>query len=80
MELSNDLSHAKVFYSCLGNAEARTRSQETLDHSGRFIYGLLKKRLRLKMIPVLDFRYDPSIEGAITLTEKLESLKQPPAA
>ena len=48
VELSSDLAHAKVFYSCLGTPEERTRSDEALEHSVRFIHGLLKKRLRLK--------------------------------
>ena len=70
VELSKDLRHAKVFYSCLGDAAERVSSQDTLDRSTRFIYGLLKKRFRLKAIPELVFRYDASIEGLIrTMSE-----------
>jgi ribosome-binding factor A len=76
VELSNDASHAKVFFSCLGGAEERERSQETLDHSAPFIRGLIKKRFRLKVIPELVFRYDASIEQAIRLGETLDQLKR----
>ena len=65
VELSKDLRHAKVLYSCLGDAAERARSQDALDRSARFIYGLLKKRFHLKAIPELAFRYDASIEGLI---------------
>ena len=80
VQLSKDLSHAKVLFSCLGDAQERQRSQEALDHSSGFIRGLIKKRFRLKIIPVLQFQYDESIEGSIALTETLEQLKQPPAS
>ncbi|MBI2104523.1 MAG: 30S ribosome-binding factor RbfA [Candidatus Omnitrophica bacterium] len=78
IELSNDLRHAKVLFSCLGGAEERASSQDALDHAARFIHGLLKKRFRLKIIPELAFRYDASIEGSVALSETFEKLKQPP--
>ena len=78
VELSRDLSHAKVLFSCLGEGEERTRCQEALDHSTGFIYGLIKKRLRLKMTPNLLFRYDESIAGSIALADTLEQLKDRP--
>ncbi len=79
VELSKDLSHAKVFYSCLGSAEDRARSDEALRHSARFMHGLIKKRFRLKVIPEFTFRYDESIEHSIALSETFDRLKQPPA-
>jgi ribosome-binding factor A len=77
MELSKDLRHAKVQYSCLGGPAERASSQEALDHSARFIYGLLKKRFRLKAIPELQFRYDMSIERSIELSNTLDQLRAP---
>ena len=79
VELSKDLSHAKVFFSCLGGEEERQRSQDALDHGVRFIHGLIKKRFRLKVIPMLAFRYDESIAGSIALSDTLERLKHPPS-
>ena len=77
MEVSRDLRHAKVLFSCLGGETERRSSQEALDHSAKFIHGLLKRRFRLKIIPELQFRYDASIEGSITLSETLDKLKSP---
>ena len=76
VELSKDVRYAKVFYSCLGKPEERERSQEALNHSSGYIHGLLKKRFRLKVIPDLTFRYDPSIEGSIELLEVFERMKR----
>lgn len=75
IELSNDLSHAKVGYSCLGGDVERARSQEALDCSASFVRGLVKKRLQLKIIPEIAFRYDESIAQAIELGRKLDELK-----
>ena len=78
VELSSDLSHAKVFFSCLGDEEAVRRSHEALDHSAKFVRGLIKKRFRLKIIPEIVFRYDYAIEGSIRMQETLEQLRIPP--
>ncbi len=78
VELSNDLSHAKVSFSCLGGLEERARSQDALDRATGFIRGLVKKRLRLKIIPEVVFRYDETIAQAIDLATKLDQLKQTP--
>ncbi|HEX9779813.1 MAG TPA: 30S ribosome-binding factor RbfA [bacterium] len=78
VKLSNDLSHAKVSYSCLGGEEDRARSQAALDDSAPFIRGLIKKRLTLKIIPALVFLYDPSIEASIAMSDTLERLHETP--
>ena len=78
VQLSKDGSHAKVFYSCLGGSEERARSQEALDRSSRFLYGLLKKRFRLMVIPALSFQYDESIEGSIEISAMLDRINQRP--
>ena len=75
VELSSDLSHAKVGFSCLGGEAERLRSQETLDRAQGFIRSLIKKRLCLKIIPAIVFQYDRTIEQAIDLSAKLDQLK-----
>ena len=78
VELSKDLSHAKVWFSCLGDDAARASSQDALDHSVGFMHSLIKKRFRLKIIPTLVFRYDESIAGSIVISETLNQLRQTP--
>ncbi len=75
VELSGDLSHAKVAFSCLGDEQERLRSQEALDRASGFIRSLMKKRLRLKVIPEIVFRFDETIAQAIDLSAKLDQLK-----
>ena len=78
LELSKDLRHAKVFFSCLGSEEDRVRCQEALERSAGFMHGLIKKRFSLKVIPQLAFQYDESIAESIELSEKLDALRRSP--
>ena len=75
--LSNDLSYAKVGFSCLGDPDACSRTQDALDHAVGFIRSLVKKRFRLKIIPTIVFQYDDSVAQAIALSETFDRLNAP---
>lgn len=76
VELSKDLSQARVSFSCLGGEAQRQRSQEALDHSVGFIHSVVKKRFRLRVIPTITFRYDASIQDSIAMADVLDHLKE----
>lgn len=78
VELSKDVRHARVLFSCLGGEEERGKSQQALDRAAYFIHGLIKKRFRIKVIPVLTFHYDPSIEGSIQLSDMFDRINEEP--
>ena len=78
--LSKDLSHAKVGFSCLGDERAREQAQASLDRASGYVRSLVKKRLRLKIIPEIVFRFDESVAHSIALSAKLDELKEPPQA
>lgn len=77
VDLSKDLRHAKVFFSCLGSEEERRLSQEALDHSAAYVRSLVKKRFRLKIIPQLTFCFDHGIERSIDMGKRLDRLATP---
>ena len=76
VQLSKDLSQAKVSFSCFGSDEERQSSQTALEKASGFIHGLIRKRLRLKIIPTIIFVYDPSVQGTIAMDEMLDNLKR----
>jgi len=80
VELSSDLTHAKVAFSCLGGPQERARSQEALDRATGFIRSLVKKRIRLKIIPAIQFRYDETIAQSVELAAKLDQLRPRPSS
>ena len=71
VELTADLRHAKVFFSCVGDAVARERSLNGLRSAAGFIRSQVTRRLQLRCAPELTFVFDPSIEMAGRLASLL---------
>jgi ribosome-binding factor A len=68
VDLSRDLSHAKVYYSVLGGASDPALVQEILDGAAPALRGPLGRALRLRHSPVLRFVADEQIERGAELT------------
>ena len=65
VEVSTDLTHAKVFISVLGDDATATASIQVLNNAAGFLRRKLGARMRLRMVPRLRFLYDRSLaEGA----------------
>ena len=73
---SPDLKHAKVFVSCIGNDEKKKEILSALVAASGFLHNELTKRLRLRHIPVLDFRWDYSIEQGARILELIDKVTQ----
>jgi ribosome-binding factor A len=72
VELSDDLRHGKVFFSCIGDEAVRQRSLSGLRSAAGFIRGQLTRRLKLRYAPDLAFVFDPTLEGAERLAHVLK--------
>ena len=73
VEVTNDLSIAKVYVSFLNNPQKR---MEALQHSKGFIRTLLAKRLTVRKCPELQFVIDTSIEYGNKIESIIEELNQ----
>ena len=62
VELTNDLSHAKIFLTVLGSDKEVENTFKALEKATGFIKSELGSRMRLRIIPDLTFEYDESIE------------------
>ncbi len=62
VEVTNDLSQAKVYLSVLGNKEKKEDTLIALDKASGFIRSELGRRIRLRHTPELIFKFDHSIE------------------
>ena len=62
VDTSADLKNAKVYVSCLCGDEEKQELLNTLSTAAGFFHNELMKRLRLHHTPVLEFRWDDSIE------------------
>ncbi|MGB5440818.1 MAG: 30S ribosome-binding factor RbfA [Gammaproteobacteria bacterium] len=67
VQVSRDLSHAKVHVSVLGNAEQTRNSLEVLNHAAGFLRHNLGKLMHIRVIPALRFYHDRSLEEGARL-------------
>jgi ribosome-binding factor A len=72
VEVSPDLSHAKVFVTHLGGAEQAAAVVVALQHSAGFLRSELSHRLDLYSVPQLHFAYDDSIESGLRLSKLID--------
>ena len=71
VELSDDLSSARIFYSVYGSAADKTRTAHMLDDASGFIRKQLGRVLRTRHIPALRWFYDDSIEYAARMNKTI---------
>ena len=62
VQVTSDLQSARVYYTTLGDAQARKQTSRALGRATPFLRRHLGSRLRLRRIPELQFFYDENIE------------------
>ena len=61
VKVSPDLQMARVYYTTLGDDEARRQTAKALDRATGFFRRHLGERLRLRRVPELQFQFDESV-------------------
>ena len=75
VDVTNDLSLAKVYYSVLGEESARKETAAGLKSAYPYIRGEVARRLQFKIAPELRFLYDASLDRAERLDQLLADAK-----
>ena len=75
VDTTRDLQESKVYYSLL-TEETLAKAKETLARMGGFIRGKLGKRIRLKVLPQLNFMPDESMKHSVDIYKKIEELNE----
>ncbi len=75
IQLSNDLKHAKIFYSFIGGGEDIKQVQAGLDSATGFIKREVGQRIELKYIPDVVFKFDPTLKKAQYMEELFERVR-----
>jgi len=71
---SPDLKYAKVFVSCIDGNQEKQEILAVLTSASGFFRNELAKRLRLRHIPELNFKWDDSIERGAHLSELIDAV------
>jgi ribosome-binding factor A len=62
VKVTPDLQQARVYYTTMGDENARRESRRALERARPFLRRQLGRRLRLRRVPDLQFFFDDSIE------------------
>jgi ribosome-binding factor A len=77
VEVSRDLSHARVFVTSLAGAQAMEESLGALRHAAGFLRSRLAHTLSSRTVPELQFVYDESVERGVRLSRLIDEANQP---
>jgi len=80
VEVSGDLSSAKIWLSSLDGVEKRAEIVKVLTHAVPYLRRELAPRLGLREVPELRFAYDESIERGVRLSRLIDEAVNPPPA
>ena len=80
VELARDQSHAKVFFTILGPADAIADAREGLTRAAGFLRSELAHRLTTRKVPELHFNFDESVERGMRLSQLIDQALKPGGA
>ena len=72
VEVSPDGEHAKVFFTVLGEAERVKEATRGLQHAAGYLRSQLAHRMEVRVVPHLQFKYDPSVERGARLSQLID--------
>jgi ribosome-binding factor A len=75
VKVSADLQNARVYYTVLGNGQARKDAARALRRATPFLRRQIAARLRLRRVPELSFEYDESVERGERIERLLDEIR-----
>ena len=75
VELTSDLSLAKIRYSVLGDESDRSKTEHMLRDATGFVRRQLGRVLETRTIPRLEWEYDPSIAEAARISRLIDEAR-----
>ncbi len=75
VDVTHDLHHARIFFTVMGDDQARNDSQKGLTSAIPFFRRELAKVLRLRLVPELTFQYDTSLDYGNRIESILRDIK-----
>ncbi len=73
VEVSRDLSHAKVYISTLGEQEEMDASLKVLEGAAGYLRHLLGQTLKMRHVPQLHFKQDHSLQRGARLSALIDA-------
>lgn len=73
VDVSSDLRHARIFVA-MRDVDNRDSMMKALQKAGPYLRTMLSKQTALRVVPVLHFYFDESIDRAVKLTNLIDRL------
>jgi ribosome-binding factor A len=73
VEVTQDQAHARVFFTVLGDPERIAGATEGLKHAAGFLRSELAQRMKLRIVPQLQFKHDESVERGMRLSQLIDA-------
>ena len=73
VEVSPDQSHARIFFTALGEPARIAEATKGLQHAAGFLRSELAHRMKLRSMPQLSFHYDESVERGMHLSQLIDA-------
>ncbi len=77
-QVSPDLHYVRLYYTVLGEEDARKQTQKGFESAAPFIRREIGQRLRLRVTPELRFLYDEEVERDLRVQGILEDIGHEP--
>jgi ribosome-binding factor A len=77
VEVSGDQSHAKVFFTVLGEEAVALEALEGLRRAAGFLRTGISRRLSTRSVPELHFAHDTSVERGMRLSKLIDEAVAP---
>lgn len=74
VDVTNDLSHARVYISILGDEARQQETMTALQKAKGFIRTVLAGEIQIRHAPEIEFRLDRSIEHGVRISSLLEEI------
>jgi ribosome-binding factor A len=73
VEVTQDQSHARIFFTVLGGQDRVEDTAHGLQHAAGFLRSQLAHRMKLRIVPQLQFKYDQSVERGMHLSQLIDA-------
>lgn len=76
VKVSPDLQIARVFYTTMGDPQARRETARALERATPFLRRQIGARIRLRRVPEIEFRFDESVAHQDRIEQILRDLHE----
>jgi len=74
--LSNDLRHAKIFFSMIGNEEEKRESIKAMQKATNYIKSIVGNELGLRYVPDMRFEFDDLFQESLKIHDLLDQIEK----